>query len=150
VLSCLLLVLVAMQFARSQNSPAQNPSDAKAAPTVYSQVPQANALYIKGLEYLGKSNPRNGGSLDNAREAVRLFSQGVKKDPQFTLAYLGLADAWGSFGFSVPGSVPGVNLYPRQLAAALMAEKLDDNLPRVHSATGIPRRRSNLHPSCQD
>ena len=55
-----------------------------------------------------------------------LFSQAVKKDPQFTLAYLGLADAWGSFGTSVPGSVPGVKLYPRQVAAALKAQKLDD------------------------
>ncbi len=133
VLSCLLLVLVAMQFAQSQNSPAQNQSDAEAAPTVYSQVPQANALYIKGLEYLGKSNPRNGGTLANAREAVRLFSQAVKKDPKFALAYLGLADAWGSFGISVKGTVSGDKLYHHQLAAALMAEKLDDNLPRVHS-----------------
>jgi tetratricopeptide (TPR) repeat protein len=133
VLSCLLLVLVAMQSAQSQNSSAQNQSDAKSAPTVYSQVPEANALYIKGLDYLSKSNTRNGGSLTNARQAVRLFSQAVKKDPKFTLAYLGLADAWGSFGFSVPGSVAGVKLYPHQLAAALMAEKLDDNLPRVHS-----------------
>ena len=133
VLSCLLLVIAATQFAPSQSSPAQNPSDAKAAPTVYFQVPQANALYITGLDYLSKSNTRNGGSLANARQAVRLFNQAVKKDPKFTLAYLGLADAWGNFGFSVPGSVPGVKLYPHQLAAALMAEKLDDNLPRVHS-----------------
>lgn len=133
VLSCLLLVIAATQFAPSQSSPAQNPSDAKAAPTVYSQVPQANALYIKGLEYLSKGNPRNGGTLANAREAVRLFSQAVKKDPQFTLAYLGLADAWDCFGISVPGGVRGVKLYPRQLAAALKAQKLDDNLLRVHS-----------------
>ena len=133
MLFCLTLGLLATQLARSRSSPAQNPSDAKAAPTVYSQVPQANALYIKGLEYLGKSNPRNGGSLVNAREAVRLFSQAVKKDPKFTLAYLGLADAWDSFGISVPGSVSGVKPYRRGLAAALMAERLDDNLPRVHS-----------------
>ena len=132
-LSCLLLLIAATQLTHSQSSPVQNPSDAKAAPTVYSQVPEANALYIKGLDYLSKSNTRNGGSLVNARQAVRLFSQAVKKDPKFTLAYLGLADAWGSFGFSVPGSMPGVKLYPHQLAAALMAQKLDDNLPRVHS-----------------
>jgi Tfp pilus assembly protein PilF len=134
-LSCLLLLIVATPLTQSQSSPAQNPSDAKPAPapTVYSQVPQANALYIKGLDYLSKSNTRNGGSLANARQAVRLFNQAVKKDPKFTLAYLSLADAWGSFGFSVPGSVPGVKLYPHQLAAALTADKLDDNLPRVHS-----------------
>jgi hypothetical protein len=95
LLSCLLLVIAATQFAQSHNFPAQNQSDAKAAPMVYSQVPQANALCVKALEYLGKSNPRNGGSLVNAREAVRLFSRAVKKDPQFTLAYLGLADARG-------------------------------------------------------
>ena len=133
-LSCLLLLIAATPLTQSQSSPAQNPGDAKAAPTVYSQVPQANALYIQGLDYLSKSNTwMEGGSLVNAREAVRLFSQAVKKDPQFTLAYLGLADAWDSFGFSVPGSVPAVKLYPHEIAAALMAEKLNDNLPTVHS-----------------
>jgi len=133
MLSCLLLVIAATPLTRSQSSPAQNPNDAKTAPVVYSQVPEANALYIKGLEYLSKSNPRDGGSLVNARQAVRLFSQAVKKDPKFALAYLGLADAWGSFGLSVPGSMTGDKVYPHLLAAALMAEKLDDNLPRVHS-----------------
>lgn len=133
VLSCLLLVIAATQLTQSQNSPTQNQSNVKTAPTVYSQVPQANALYIKGLDYLSKSNTWIGGSLANARQAVRLFRQAVKKDPKFTLAYLGLADAWESFGFSVPGSIPGVKLYPRQLAAALKAQELDDNLPRVHS-----------------
>ena len=105
-LSCLLLLISATQLTQSQNSPAQNPSDAKAAPTVYSEVPQANALYIKGLEYLGKSNPRNGGTLANAREAVRLFSRAVKKDPKFTLAYLGLADAWGILEPQSPAVCP--------------------------------------------
>jgi tetratricopeptide (TPR) repeat protein len=131
-LSCLLLLIPATQLTQSQSSPAQNPSDAKAAPTVYSQVPQANALYIQGLDYLSKGNPRDGGTLANARQAVRLFSQAVKKDPKFALAYLGLADAWGCFRISVPGSA-GVNPYPHQLAAALKAEKLDDSLPKVHS-----------------
>jgi tetratricopeptide (TPR) repeat protein len=131
-LSCLLLLIAATPLTQSQSSP-QNSSDAK-APTVYSQVPQANVLYIQGLDYLSKSNTRReGGSLVNAREAVRLFSQAVKKDPQFALAYLGLADAWDCFGFSIPGSVPAVKLYPHEVAAALRAEKLDDNLPSVHS-----------------
>jgi hypothetical protein len=97
VVSCLLLVIAATQFAQSQNSPGQNPSDVKTAPTLYSQVPQASALYIKGLDYLSKSNARMGGSLVNAREAVRLFSRAVKKDPQFTLAYLGRGRCLGEF-----------------------------------------------------
>ena len=47
--------------------------------TVYSQVLQANALYIQGMDYLSKSNRRNGGSLANARQAVRLFQSGREK-----------------------------------------------------------------------
>src|ERR1700689_2065557 len=79
-LSCLLLLIAATPLTQSQSSPAQNPGDAKAAPTVYSQVPQANVLYIQGLDYLSKSNTwMEGGSLVNAREAVRLFSQAVKR-----------------------------------------------------------------------
>jgi len=106
---------------------------AEAPQNVYSQVPEANALYIKAEDYLSKSNPRRGGSLANARQAVKLFESAVKKDPQFTLAYLSLADAWESFGFSVPGSLPLLKIFPHEKAAALRAVQLDDKSRSAHS-----------------
>jgi tetratricopeptide (TPR) repeat protein len=102
-------------------------------PTVYSQNPEANSLYVEGQNYLNKSNTRNGGTLANARQAVNRFERAVKDDPQFTLAYIGLADAWGSFSFSVPGALPAKEIYPHEEAAALEAARLDPTLPRAHS-----------------
>src|ERR1700760_2738481 len=56
---------------------------------VYSKIPEANALYIQGLEYLSKSDPWTGGTLENARKSLELFRDAVKKDPKFALAYIG-------------------------------------------------------------
>jgi hypothetical protein len=64
------------------------PSLAQKGPSaaVYSQNPEANALFLKAREYSGKSDPRTGGKLANAREAIKLFEQAVQKDPRFALA----------------------------------------------------------------
>ena len=50
------------------------PSFAQKGPSaVYSQNPEANALFLKAREYYGKSDPRTGGKLADAREAIKLF-----------------------------------------------------------------------------
>jgi Tfp pilus assembly protein PilF len=108
-------------------------ADAASEPTVYSQNREANALYVEGQQYLSQSNTRRGGNLANAREAVKRFEQAVKEDPQFTLAYIGVAEAWGRFGFSVPGALPPTETYPHEEAAALKAAQLEPTLPRAHS-----------------
>jgi len=100
---------------------------------IYSRNPEANALYIQGLEYLGKGRPWAGGSLLNAGKALKLFRQAVQKDPQFALAYLGQADALNLFYFSVSGGIAQAKLYRQQEAAALKAAALDDSLPQVHA-----------------
>ncbi len=98
---------------------------------IYSKNPGANALYIQGLEYLSK-DPWHGGSLLNAKKALELFREAVKKDPQFALAYIGQADAMDLFSRSVSGSAPQVKVYRQQEAVALKAAELDDNLPQAH------------------
>ncbi|HEV2965250.1 MAG TPA: hypothetical protein VG649_25720 [Candidatus Angelobacter sp.] len=115
-------------FARDDHSPPK-PSD----PPVYSRNPEANALYIQGLEYLSKGKPWAGGSLENARKALKLFQQAAQKDPQFALAYIGQADALDATSFSVSGSVAPGKVYRQQEAAALKAAQLDDSLPQAHS-----------------
>jgi tetratricopeptide (TPR) repeat protein len=108
-------------------------ADAASEQTVYSQNREANALYVEGEKFLSQGNPRNGGTTANAREAVKRFEQAVKQDPQFTLAYIGLSEAWGSFGLSIAGALPATETYPHELAAALKAAQLDPPLPRAHS-----------------
>jgi tetratricopeptide (TPR) repeat protein len=99
---------------------------------IYSKNPEANALYIQGLEYLNKSDARDGGSLPDAEKAYELFQQAARKDPKFALAYLGQSNALDNFSFSVPGSMPAGSVYRRQEAAALRAAQLDDSLADAH------------------
>ena len=100
---------------------------------VYSKNPEANALYLQGLEYLNKGNSSAGGSILNAKKAQKLFRQAAQKDPQFALAYLGEADALNAQSFSVSGGTEPAKVYRQQEAAALKAVELDDSLPHAHS-----------------
>ena len=96
------------------------PAKPDASP-VYSKNPEANALYIQGLEYFSKGKPWAGGSLENARKALKLFRQAAQKDPQFALAYIGQSDALDATSFTVSGSVAPGKVYRAQEAAALKA-----------------------------
>lgn len=123
LLFCLSLVF----FSGSKGAPAKE-ADAK----VYSSNPEANALYIQGMEYLSKGDPRKGGTLENAHKAQELFRQATQKDPKFALAYIGQSDALEVGSFSVSGAVIPATIYRQQEAFALKAAQLDDNLPQAH------------------
>lgn len=100
---------------------------------VYSKNPQANALYIQGLEYLSKGDPRESGEkIENAHKALKLFREAAHKDPKFALAYLGQADALNLFSFNVAGGVSPIEVYRQQEAAALKAVAIDPNLVEAH------------------
>jgi len=101
---------------------------------VYSRNPEANALYIQGLDYLSKGKAWLGGSVENAKTALKLFRQATTKDPQFALAYLGQADALDAASFSAPGSLEPGKIYRQQEAAALKAISLDDSLTGAHAS----------------
>jgi tetratricopeptide (TPR) repeat protein len=104
----------------------------QAGSKVYSRNPEANALYIQGLEYLGKGDPRVGGSLENAKKALEFFRQATQKDPKFAAAYIGQADALDMFSIHEADSVPPAKVYPQQEAAALKAAAIDDTLVPAH------------------
>jgi tetratricopeptide (TPR) repeat protein len=99
---------------------------------VYSKNPEANALYIRGVEYLKNGDSRAGGSMANAHKALGFFRQATKMDPQFALAYIGQADALNWFALNVPGAVSPVKVYRQQEAAALKAVAIDDTLVEAH------------------
>src|SRR3712207_6218433 len=96
----LVFLLLAWPASAIQTS-AQGADGAKGPATAaapFSQSPEANELFLQAREYYGKSDPRTGGRLAHAREAIRLYEQAVKKDPQFALAYLELSRAWLRLG----------------------------------------------------
>jgi tetratricopeptide (TPR) repeat protein len=130
----LLLILLAATKNASQAS-AQSADETKrqaTAAVVYSQNPEANELFLKAREYYNKSNPRTGGTLASAREAIKLYEEAVKKDPKFALAYVGISRAWMRLGYSVPGGMSNKELLPHAKSAALKAVELDKNLLDAH------------------
>ena len=100
---------------------------------VYSQDPEANALFLRAREYYNKSDPRvAGGKLANAREAIKLYEQAVQKDPKFALAYVELSRAWLQLGYSDPDGLSNKEILPPARTALLKALELDSSLVDAH------------------
>jgi TolB-like protein/DNA-binding winged helix-turn-helix (wHTH) protein/Tfp pilus assembly protein PilF len=63
-------------------------------------------------------------------EAEQYFQLALQKDPNYALAYAGLADVW--FMRADSGQVPPSETMPKALAATLKAIQLDQNLSEPH------------------
>src|ERR1044071_6145562 len=98
-----------------------------------SEAPEIRALEASASEHLARGDTRAGGTLDEAREAVRLLEDVTRHDPACAEAWISLATAWSRFSFSVPGSLSNAETYPQEEAASLKALALDGGNPRVHA-----------------
>jgi serine/threonine protein kinase/Flp pilus assembly protein TadD len=88
---------------------------------------KAYDLYLQGRNVL-----RNGHNQDAYKQAVGLFEQAIGTDPNFALAYTGLAD---SSLHMYQESKDGVWAQKATLSAQ-QAERLSNNLPEVHLSLG--------------
>jgi serine/threonine protein kinase/TolB-like protein/Tfp pilus assembly protein PilF len=86
---------------------------------------EAYQLYLKGRYYWEK---RTQESLEKARD---YFNQAIEKDPNYALAYLGLADYY--FVLSDYAPVSAVEVTPKARAAAQKAMAIDDTLAEAHA-----------------
>ena len=100
----------------------------------YSRSLEAHELFLKARDYLNKSDPRTGGTLPNAREAITFYEQAVKADPKFALAFVELSRAWMTLGYSEPDGISNKELLPHAKAAALKAVALDKQMTDAHLA----------------
>ena len=89
---------------------------------------EAYQLYMKGRYYLIKA------SKPDPEQSVSYFQQAIELDPNYTLAYAGLADAYR--GRVVGGEMPSAEVMPKAKAAALKAIELDDTLAETHANLG--------------
>ncbi len=92
--------------------------------------PDAYEAYLKGRYFWNK---RGGEGLG---KAIQYFEQAIKKDPNYALAYSGLADSYallGSIGIGYDDLPPRV-AKPRAKDAALKALKIDDTLAEAHTS----------------
>ena len=87
----------------------------------------AHELYLKGRYFWNK---RTGPDL---RTAIDYFNQAIETDPNYALAYAGLADCYSRFSFDV-GSLSPKEAMPKAKAAAVKAIQLDDTLAEAHSS----------------
>ncbi len=71
---------------------------------------------------------------DNIPKAIAFYQQAVARDPNYALAYAGLADAYALLPFYTPTSQRDAS--PKAKEAALKALRLDPNLAEAHAALG--------------
>jgi eukaryotic-like serine/threonine-protein kinase len=88
---------------------------------------KAYDLYLQGRNVL-----RNGHNQDDYRKSVGLFEQAIDKDPNFALAYAGLADS----SIRMYGETKESIWSQKATLAAQQAERLSNNLPEVHLSLG--------------
>ena len=95
----------------------------------YTANPDAYQLYLKGKFYWNK---RTGELL---KQAAELYRQAIDKDPNYALAYSGLAETYVLF--SSYDVAPADDSMPQAKAAALRALEIDDSLAEAHTALGF-------------
>jgi serine/threonine-protein kinase len=90
---------------------------------------EAHQLYLQG-RYLW-----NRRTAENLKKALSYFQQAAEKDPNYALAYVGIADTCGLF--PVYGAGSPQEYLPRAKAAAEKALALDDSLAEAHASMGL-------------
>ena len=94
----------------------------------YTANAEAYELYLKGRFYWNKRTP------DDFKKSIGFFEQAIEKDPNYAMAYSGLADAYTLL--TVYSSESPRELMPKAKAAALKALELDDKLAEAHASFG--------------
>jgi len=93
--------------------------------------PEAYQAYLEGRYYWNK---RTEGDI---RKAIGYFQQAINKDPNYALAYAGLADSY--LILSIYSSAPWQETYRQAKAAATKALEIDDNLAEAHATLAATR-----------
>jgi len=98
----------------------------------YTESTQAQEEYWKGRYHMRKLTPQE------LQESIRYFNRAIELDPNFALAYAGLASSYSTLG--ARGTLSPMEAYPRVIAAAAKALELDDTLAEAHHAQARVKR----------
>lgn len=96
----------------------------------YTDNTEAYHLYLKGRYFNSKRTPQW------IKKGIEHFQKAIDLDPNYALAYAGIADSYG-FLASATGGHPPREVYPKAKAAALKALELDDTLGEAHCSLGF-------------
>ena len=94
--------------------------------------------YLRGRFFWSK---RTGGDF---QKAIVQFEQAAQKDPNFALAFAGLADCYTLMPLYM--GIPGGEAFPKALEYANKALQLDEQLAEVHTTLGYIKQHS-AHPA---
>ena len=92
----------------------------------YTDNPEAYQLYLQGRFHWNKRQ------IPEFEKAIVFFKQAIEKDPNYALAYSGLADTYALF--PINGDFRPKEYMPQAKAAALKALELDSNLAEAHAS----------------
>ena len=92
---------------------------------------EAYEAYLKGLFHYYKLSP------EHVALALDYYQLALEKDPNYALAYTGIAGVWVTRG--IFGIVPPLEAFPKVKEAVLKALELDDTLSEVHYSLAIFR-----------
>src|SRR5262249_5908096 len=88
----------------------------------------AYQLYLKGRYFWNKR------TLEGVQKSIRLFEQALEEDPDFALAYAGLADGYAYLGGAEVNALPPTEAFARAWPALLKALALDGDLAEAHAS----------------
>ena len=94
---------------------------------------QSYENYLKGRYYWNKR------SQEGLTKAIDYFQVAVEKDPNYALAYAGLADCYSIIGSAIVGTVPADEVASKARAAALKSLELDNTLAEAHTSLATVR-----------
>jgi TolB-like protein/thioredoxin-like negative regulator of GroEL len=91
---------------------------------------QAYRLYLQGRYHWNKRTP------EDMKQSIDLFQQAIAADPNYALAYTGLADSY-NVASSYEIGISGKQAHQLAAPAAEKAIELDDSLPEAHTTLAI-------------
>lgn len=92
----------------------------------YTTNADAHDAYVRGRFFWNRR------TADDLKEAIKHFNEAVEKDPNYALAYAGLADAYSLLA-DYDGALPK-DAYPKAKEAAMKALELDAELAEAHTS----------------
>lgn len=96
---------------------------------VQSVDPQAVDAYLRGRFWWSQR------TAEGEWKGLDYFQQAIAKDPNYALAYAGVADSFIVLG--AHGRLPPKNAFPKAKLAAVKALELDDSLAEAHTSLAI-------------
>jgi TolB-like protein/Tfp pilus assembly protein PilF len=103
----------------------------------YTANPEAYQLYLKGRYHLNKRNE------ESLKRGIDYFQQALAKDPNYALAYSGLADCYSALGTVFISALPPKMAMVKMKVAAFKALELDDTLAEAHTSLADAKFRGD-------